>query len=64
MRLSGYSGQGLTACPKNQLDLQSCWPQSTQGNGEAGCAGLQPTSRENRGLNQRKLTVSPDALYV
>lgn len=34
------------------------------GNGEAGCARLQPTSRESRGLNQRKLTVNPDALYV
>lgn len=39
---SGYLGQGLTACLGNQLDLQTCWPQSTQGSGEAGCGGLHP----------------------
>lgn len=64
MWLSGYLGQGLVACIKNQLDLQSCWPQSSQGSGEAGRGGLQPVSRENVGLNQHTLTVNPGASYV
>jgi len=48
--LSGCLGQGPTACVKNQLELQSCWPQSTQGSGEAGCGGLQPVQVKKRGL--------------